>query len=195
MSDAPPSGPAPPTGTPASGRTGVDDSSARGLGRVAVVVALVSLAAIGIGAVLAVLASVLGDDETPALDLAVGDCVVLDLPVSGDLRSVPVVPCDGSHTAEVFAVGELDPDGDREYPPDDQTLLEVMVGVCLRSPGAGRPSAFEAYVGVPFERSELGFLPIAPDRASWGPTNGRYVCLVEHPVADPVAGSLRGSRR
>lgn len=170
--------------------------SARGLGWIAGFVALIALAAIGIGAVLAVVAAIVRGDDTPALSLEVGQCLDFELPATDpDISSVPVVDCAEPHTAEVFHVGVLDPDGDRAYPPDDETLFRVVVSSCVQSPGGGRPGPFEEFVGIPFANTELLVFPIAPDADAWGPTNGRYICLLVEPDGALRTGTLRDAGR
>jgi hypothetical protein len=172
-------------------------SSGNGMRWMAGLVGLVIAAAIGIGAVLAVLASVIGDDETPVLALEIGDCVQLDLAPSGpDLARVPRVSCEQEHNGEVFHAEQLDPDGDRAYPPSDDILFREVIFRCVRPGDLGEPSPFETFVGVPFSDSEFDVFPIAPDPEAWVSTGGRFVCLVVPAEDDAVLiGSVRGSKR
>ncbi len=155
---------------------------------------LAIVVAIGISAVLRVIATEIGDDGTPALSLEVGDCLDFPLPPTGpDLARVPVVECSDPHTAEVFHVGQLDPDGDREYPSSDEILFRSVIASCIE-PEVGRSSPFEQYVGVPLAESDLDVFPIAPDPGAWEPTGGRFVCLVVPPTDDDeLVGSVRAA--
>jgi hypothetical protein len=140
-------------------------------------VTVLAVVAIGIAAIVA--ANRIGD--TSVFDLGVGDCLVLPGPEeagageSFDLDAVDVVDCAEPHDAEVVAVGDLNPDRDREYPTDDELFAE-----------ADRRCVAAADV----DDARFGLVPIVPNEASWEPLNGRFVCLAVPFGGALVAGSI-----
>lgn len=124
---------------------------------------------VGLG-VLVVLAT--SSDETVVLDLDPGDC--FDLAIDGDdtgIGIVRTVDCADPHEAEVVAAGLFDEDGTTQRSTDEVLFAEADA----------RCAAALA------DRSELlerfGILPVVADEASWGPFDGKYVC-----VAVPYGG-------
>jgi hypothetical protein len=101
-------------------------------------------------------------DSVDVTDLAVGECFSLDASVAddGSIDLVDTLDCAEPHDAQVVAVGELNPGGERAYPLDEELFAEVDA----------RCSAVE-----PDER--FGVVPIAPTRATWDGRNGRYACV------------------
>lgn len=121
--------------------------------------AVVVLAAVVIGLVVVQL---VGSDSVDVTDLAVGDCFSLDDSVADDgtIDLVDTFDCDRPHDAQVVAVGELNPTGDRAYPSDDELFAEVD----------------DECASVPRDE-RFGVLPIAPTRATWDGRDGRFVCV------------------
>lgn len=163
--------------------------------RVGMVTGIVGVIA-GTAFLVAAFAGVFDDDRRSIFSLEVGDCVDLELPPTDDsVSSVPVVACDEPHTAEVFFVGNLNPDRDLDYPVDDPALFRAVVEACVW-PSVGGISEFERYVGISFAESEFDVFPIAPDARAWEPTRGQFVCLlVSSDDGAQLVGSARGSRR
>jgi hypothetical protein len=129
-------------------------------------------------------------DEEGATDLdelAVGDCVTIDGIDEDAIRSIPTVECTELHEGEVFAVGELNSDRDRDYPGDDAASDEA-IGRC-----AG--DLFTDFVGVPYAESEYDVFYIYPQRAQWNKTRGAYICIVYSLDGPTLRGSVRGSNR
>jgi hypothetical protein len=163
--------------------------------RVGVVTGVIGVLAGGVFIVAAVV-GVFDDDARSVFSLEVGDCVDVDLnPSDGAVSSVPVVDCDEPHVAEVFHVGELNPDRTLPYPAQERDLFRLVVEACVQ-PTLGRMSPFEEYVGVPFGVDDaLDLYPVAPDERAWEPTGGQFVCMVVPADDDDVlVGSVRGSR-
>jgi hypothetical protein len=133
---------------------------------IAVVVTIV-----GVGLVVALV----GSGDTSVLDVEVGDCFDLPRDDAGDITSVDVVDCEAPHQAEVVLVGELDPDGDRPY-PDDEDLFDEIERRC---------TAVAESVG-----DDFGILPVAPNEASWVPFSGRFSCVAIPFGGGRVTGSI-----
>ncbi len=113
----------------------------------------------------------LADDRRVILDVGFHECFDLDVDTDAavgevaEISTVVVVGCDGPHNAEVIAIGNLNPDGDADYPPDDELLAttEERCAVVFAQVMRGDVAA--------------GNVPVAPNEAAWGPTRGRYVCV------------------
>lgn len=128
------------------------------------------LGVIVLAAVLVIAAVLALSNETAWTDLEVGDCfdlagVVAD--ADADLAAVSNVDridCTEPHDAEVVAVGELDPAGDRAYPPDAELFAEIDRACAGAVPDVVDPGQF-------------GIVPIGPDERTWEERAGRYVCL------------------
>ncbi|MDP9407999.1 MAG: septum formation family protein [Actinomycetota bacterium] len=112
-------------------------------------------------------------------DLAVGDCFDDVAAGLNEVEEVPVVPCEGPHANEVFAV--LEQPGE-EYPGEEE------MGSLA---GEGCYAAFEEYVGAPVETSALTAFPIAPTAESWASGDREVVCVLTG--TGPRTGSAQGS--
>lgn len=135
---------------------------------------VVMVAAVAVGAVLIV--AVVSSDETAIVDLDVGDC--FDLAFDDDttgIERVQTVDCDEPHEAEVVLTGELNPDGDREYPSDAELFAEIDRR-CATVPDA--------------VQADFGLLPIAPVPGSWESFSGRFLCVAIPFGGGTVVGSL-----
>ncbi|MFP5488395.1 MAG: hypothetical protein ACLGHQ_08835 [Acidimicrobiia bacterium] len=144
-----------------------------------IVVGLVTLVAAAVLALAAVLSL---SNQTSWTDLAVGDCFDLAGAIAdadGDLAAVMAVDtmaCDEPHDAQVVAIGELNPDGDREY-PDDQALFAEVDAACLaRVPDRVDPGTY-------------GIVPIGPDERTWQGRSGRFACVAVVVGGGTVTGS------
>lgn len=102
--------------------------------------------------------------------LAVGDCLI----VSGDLRDVPIVPCDGPHEAEVYALLEV---ADAEA-FDERALVAEVEDECV--------ALFDAYVGEPYRTSSLDIFYQYPLQDGWESGERGAVCAAF--VPDPDTG-------
>jgi hypothetical protein len=130
--------------------------------------------------VLAAIALGCGDsDVVSVMSLGVGECVDVDLPFrSAELNRVKRVPCDGPHAAEVLHVGELNPAGDQPYPRDELRLFLDVLAACVRPPGPGQMSVFEARTGEVYSSTSREVVPVAPDLRTWEQAQGKFVCLM-----------------
>jgi hypothetical protein len=117
--------------------------------------------------------------------LEAGDCVRfgeggVD---AGGLAEATVVDCDEPHDVEVFHVFELSPER-RTL----DTMAPEIAEVCLGG-------AWEDYLGVPADGSELELLPIPPTDDALADGDGEVVCTVREPGGERTEGSLRGVGR
>lgn len=110
-----------------------------------------------------------GRSSTAVAELDLGDCFDLPMPSPDSsqqsveiLSRVDLVDCDEDHQVQVVLVGELNPDGDLEYPPDAD-LFDRADRRCLDA---------ASLVGDRF-----GLIPIAPTEESWKRLGGRFQCL------------------
>ncbi|MFC8922884.1 septum formation family protein [Cellulosimicrobium sp. NPDC057127] len=119
--------------------------------------------------------------DTDILDLAVGDCVsTTDLPDT--VFTVPVVPCASDHQAEVYAITHLAA-GDF---PGDEGVQALAEDFCFE--------AFESYVGLPYEDSELYAWWFSPTEENWTWGDRSVQCFLE-PLSGTVTGTLEGAAR
>ncbi len=128
--------------------------------------------------------SELFDDSTDVALLTVGDCLN---GADGELvESVDVVDCSEAHDFEVYARPSHAASGD--YPGAD-ALFAWADQRCWE--------AFEPYVGVPFEESELYFTNLVPTDESWEQGNRRATCMLHRFDGSfqvvPSVGSARNS--
>lgn len=93
--------------------------------------------------------------------------------------------CDKPHDFEVLGVATYPASGSDDYPGED-VAAEYGEGECL--------GLFEAYVGLPYEESELDVVTIYPTDGTWDAGDRKIVCLAEGLVGkltQPVMGSRR----
>ncbi len=123
--------------------------------------------------------------ESPE-DLAVGDCY--DPILDGDddqLLAAVMLPCAGPHRHEVF--GLVDVAGAPTAPFPGSTDLDAEAqDLC--------DAAFEAYVGIDFDRSALGYVYYTPTEATWLAGDRAVLCVVEDGDR-PIEGSVKGAAR
>lgn len=121
--------------------------------------------------------------DVGALSLQVGDCI--DSTIEGPVDALPVVPCDQSHDAEVFAVFDM-PDGDFPGPEAVQAAFE-----------SGCPGdRFEEYVGIDDVQSQYGVSAITPTETTWESLDDReIVCLAESDDGSLLTESVRNTNR
>ncbi len=108
--------------------------------------------------------------------------------VSGRVRIVTtLLPCSEPHQAQIF--------GTREYPAPEASLYpgdDIMEDYALQACYL----LFEAWVGSPYETSELDIGVLTPDRAifedEFAPYRGIH-CWVHRVDREPMIGSARGS--
>jgi hypothetical protein len=154
-----------------------------GMARAGWILGLVGLAGFGVFAWAAGTGRL--DDISTADDTAtVGSCVG-ELPAEGEtVFQLDVVPCSRSHQAEVFAIDDLNPGRDRDFPGDSAMASEVE-SACV--------DAFSDFVGWDYDQSELRATYLVPTRLNWK-RGGEYTCLVYDPAGD-VTGTLANAER
>lgn len=114
-------------------------------------------------------------------DLRTGDCFNLgDVEVVSDVEGVP---CGQAHAYEVFHVFE------RETPayPTDAEFEAIFLDACMPS--------FEAYVGIPYESSEIIASMLTPTAGSFADGDRDYICYLFEMGNDALTGSQRGAAR
>jgi hypothetical protein len=90
--------------------------------------------------------------------------------------------CDKPHANETFAVVEYT---ERQY-PGDQALRSFGKASC--------PEHFEAYVGRPYETSELEMGYYVPSQSAWNQTYRHFIaCYVYRTDGTKLIGSVRGT--
>jgi len=149
-------------------------------GVVVLVVVVLAIAA-------AALIVAVGPSGTAVADLELGDCFDLPTPSSEATdQSVEVVEqverldCDEPHQAQVVLVGELNPDGDLEY-PTDVAMFDQIDRRCAEA---------SSVVGDRF-----ALLPVAPTENSWERVAGRFHCLAVPYGGGSWTGTLSPSGR
>jgi hypothetical protein len=118
------------------------------------------------------------NEQTDAFTLVVGDCLN-DATVTGEVQTVPTVPCDEPHDGEIYSSHTL---GESSYRGDDVIIGEAE-SLCL--------SAFEAFVGEPYLDSRFDFSYYYPTEASWARGDREVLCVIYDPEGQ-VTGSLNG---
>lgn len=125
--------------------------------------------------------AVVGAGEVAGDELRIGDC--FDAPTAEEFEAVQALPCAQPHDAEVFHVLELE----RAAYPSDPELEEVVARDCL--------PAFGAYVGEPFETSELTLTFTSPAEDAWSQGDRTVHCALLTMDGSKLSGSMRGSGR
>lgn len=137
---------------------------------------LVMIGAMVLVGVVSMLIYVGADDGTSIFDTEPGDCFMLELSGADvEIDEVEVVACDQPHDAEVVARGSLNPDGDRDYPDDNELFIEVD-RLCPPP---------DTYVNDGF-----ALIPVAPNEASWTGQDGAYACVAITRDGNTTTGSL-----
>jgi hypothetical protein len=121
--------------------------------------------------------------EVSANNLEVGDCTNEDL--EGAVGDVDTVDCDESHTAEVFALFDIEGD---DFPGASEITQEATDGC--------NGDRFEDYVGLPYEESEIFSTYLVPTEETWNDADDRTViCLAVTSDGDATEGSVEGANR
>lgn len=122
-----------------------------------------------------------GEEEASVFDIAVGDCLTDD-PAGGSVEEVPVVPCDQPHTSEVYFSYTIE----EESFPGTDGMDRITQEQCM--------PAFQSFVGLPYETSQIEVTTLAPTAESWEQGDRELLCMVVDP-AGQVTGSLQGANR
>jgi Septum formation len=122
--------------------------------------------------------------------LRVGDCLDLGNTATqeeGEVEAFQAIPCDEPHQGEVYLSQE---DAFREATWPGRTTVEDKADeLCL--------GAFEGYVGVAYDETDLDLVALSPTEDSWSLGDRGVSCLVIRPTEDgkdveQVTGSLKG---
>lgn len=121
---------------------------------------------------------------TSVLSLEVGQCISDDV-AQDQVSSVPTVDCSEPHNGEVYFLPQL-PDGDF---PGEQAIRDQVAQLC-----GGQ--AFQDYVGLPYQESEIYYRPYVPTAETWDDGDREIVCILANQDGSPLSpGSLRGANR
>ena len=122
-----------------------------------------------------------GAEMVPFEELEVGDCLPLVEYTDDDvIFDLPVVPCEQPHTDEIYLIFDVE---DGEFPGDDALGVTASDG-CL--------AAFESYVGVSYDVSELDYYYYQPTKSSWNHASDRTVQCILFSYEE-VTGTLKGA--
>jgi len=118
------------------------------------------------------------NEQTDAFALQVGDCLN-DGSATGEVQTVPTVPCDQPHDSEIYFAHKL---GDSSYPGVDTVIGKADV-LCLPE--------FERFVGEPYLESRFDFSYYYPTEQSWATGDREVLCVIYDPEG-LITGSLAG---
>lgn len=121
--------------------------------------------------------------DLSSFELRVGDCFDLKDAAAELVADVTAKPCTETHEYEVYLVEDM-PAGDF---PSQATIDAYAADSCL--------PAFESFIGLAYEQSELEIYYLAPSEDSWRNGDRAVMCAVYHPRIDELTGSLKGSAR
>lgn len=122
-----------------------------------------------------------GPRDENVFTLSVGDCLVEE-GQEGEVREVPVVPCDQPHTSEVYYEHKIPGD----TLPSESEMEDIVDAECV--------SRFEGFVGIPYPDSALLVTWLEPTPGSWAAGDRELLCLASGPPGE-VVGTLEGSNR
>jgi hypothetical protein len=122
------------------------------------------------------------EGELSVFNFRVGDCFDDPSTTSDEVSDVAGVPCSGPHDNEVFHLYDL-PDGSF---PGSAAIDASVETECL--------TAFEDYVGISYQVSELFFFPLTPTEASWAQSDREVACAL-YADGEQLTGSMKGSSR
>lgn len=111
--------------------------------------------------------------------MQVGDC--LNEPEGTEVYDVELVPCTEAHDYEVYDEIELEA-GD--FPSDIDTQAEEF---CL--------GAFEEFIGVAWEESELDATWFTPTQSGWEQDDDRLIQCIAYDPAGQTTGTLAGAAK
>lgn len=116
-------------------------------------------------------------------DLRVGDCFDDKDPAAELIEDVKAAPCTQEHEYEMFLISSMTAGS---YPSDTE-FSSYIENECL--------PAFETYVGLAYEESELDVFYVVPSKDSWNDGDRAVRCAVYHPRIHRLTGSQKGSAR
>jgi hypothetical protein len=120
--------------------------------------------------------------DLSVFELVPGDCVVIDDSLEAANETLPVVPCDDPHQAEVFALVEVE---DLDAYPGERELSNRAELECI--------ARFSDYVGVDLVDSELFYTYMIPSIRGWQEDADRTVVCMVLSAGGPLEGSVAGA--
>jgi hypothetical protein len=120
--------------------------------------------------------------QQDVFSVALGDCFNNDAAAidNEEISDLPAVTCAEPHDNEVYFLFDLPGD---DFPFDVNQLADD-----------GCFAQFEAFVGMPYETSVLGYFPIQPTFETWAEGDREVICSVFEPEVQ-TTGTLAGAAR
>lgn len=110
----------------------------------------------------------LGAEDQDVNALVVGDCLnEMEVDHDDSVSTVPIVDCSEPHDLEVYHGGSMD--SALEFPGRDE-VIELVDEGCYE--------AFETFIGIPIDESDLNLQTLFPLEESWELGDREYLCLV-----------------
>ena len=119
--------------------------------------------------------------DLAAEELRAGDCFDLQDPEAEELEKVTGLPCSSEHEYETFFVGTM---AEGAF-PTEEGFLEWIDANCV--------PAFNEYVGLAYDASELDFTWLQPTSEAWNDGDRSMQCVLFHPRIHRLTESLKGS--
>jgi len=121
--------------------------------------------------------------RTSAFSMKVGQCV--QLPTGDNITDLETTDCSALHDAEVFHLTQVTED----ERPSDSEAEDRGGAACL--------AAFEGYVGIPYEESELDYTILYPSPGSWEQGDREIICFIisGDGTDTQLSGSMKGSNK
>ena len=117
-------------------------------------------------------------------ELQTGDCFNDPEPDQLDaIDEVEVLPCDQPHDNEIFYSFTL---AEGAMPAQDE-IFDLSASQCL--------PAFDAFVGIEFELSEMDVFPLTPTVEQWDAGHRTIHCVLFNLDLSELVGSARGAAR
>ena len=128
--------------------------------------------------------AIVDSGNVDAFSIQLGDCFDdIDQSASsesGEVASVPGVPCSEPHDNEVFAVFDV---SNAEF-PGEEAMSEIAFDAC--------ETRFEDFVGKDYQSSSLDITMLYPTAQSWHAQNDREViCAVFDVELNKLTGSMK----
>ncbi|WP_166351344.1 septum formation family protein [Phytoactinopolyspora limicola] len=121
-------------------------------------------------------------ENASIFDITEGDCLG-EYADDGDVKVVDIIPCDQEHFQEVLLITQID----AEELPDQEEVRAQVIDEC--------PPAFEEFVGLDFDESELDIHYLSPSSDSWEQQDDRDIVCTVYDPSGMVTGSFRGAER
>lgn len=113
------------------------------------------------------------------LDLYVGQCI--QNPGEGTVFDVENAVCTTEHWGEVFHITTIT----SSQMPSEDDMNDMASDACI--------DAFEAYVGRPYDESDLDITWYFPTRESWADGDRTIQCIATRTDGDPLYQPVRNS--